>query len=158
MTHNWIDVVVLFILVLMTALGAWSGMIRSLFRLLAWAGGLAGSWFLGDTVALWLQTNIAALPHFAARFAGSVLAFVLPFVVLILIGSLLHRAVKKSPLGGANRAGGAALGLLKGLILSLLCLFLLGLVPAKGELKAERESSQAYKAYLWVFHHIPLRP
>lgn len=151
MTHNWIDLVILGLLALFVGFGIWAGLVKSLFRLLAWVGGAAGSWFGSEYVVLWLTHNVASIPPFALKFSGLFIGFLVPFIVLSLIGFGLHKLVNASPLGAANRMGGGLLGLVKGLILTTLLMALLHYLPAQGELERARNSSQAYDVYLWGF-------
>lgn len=151
MTHNWLDLGVLVVLIVFVGLGLWAGLVRSLFRLLAWAGGAAASWFGSAYVMVWLAQNVAPLPPYVARFSATFFAFLVPFMVLSLIGYAAHKMISASPLGPANRMGGGLLGLVKGLILCGLLFTLLHWIPAKGTLQDTLESSVAYDFYLLVY-------
>lgn len=133
-TLNSLDLVLLALSLLFVVLGAWKGLIRTLFQTTAWFLGALAAYFAPEFLVPVLQRNIAGLPPFGLTLLTSILAFLATFLVVRLLGVLLDRMADKSGLGSANRWGGAIFGLVKALVLCALLLYVLDLIPAQGEL------------------------
>jgi uncharacterized membrane protein required for colicin V production len=155
-TMNSLDLFVLGFLVLFAGLGAWKGLVKTLFQMAAWAAGALGAWTSGQLITPLLIANIANLPPFGLTAFSGFLGFILCFVIVRLIGVILHRWVSNSPLSFANRIGGALVGMLKAGILCFLLLYLLFLLPVRGTLLALRDKSQVYNAWITLYEPVPL--
>ncbi len=143
---NWIDIFCLVFLVLFFCLGLWSGLLKSFFRMAAWAGGAAGAYFTYDWFGTFIHANIH-IEDTTLKIFCFVLGFVIPFLLLLLLGRLLTYWIKSTSLGTANRLLGGILGVLKATILCLLLLTLLHLLPLSGDLRKMRNDAIAYHAY-----------
>jgi uncharacterized membrane protein required for colicin V production len=143
---NWIDIFCLIFLVLFFCLGLWSGLLKSLFRIAAWAGGAVGAYFAYDWFGTFIHANIQ-VENVTLKVFCFILGFLIPFLLLLLLGRLLTYWIKSTSLGTANRLLGGVLGILKATILCLLLLTLLHLLPLSGDLKKMRNEAVAYDAY-----------
>ena len=121
---DWIFLGVLFISLLM---GIWRGLVYEVLSLLTW---LAAFW-----LAQWLGQDVAPkLPlSGASRSVQYAVGFVLVFVVAVFVGGLLAKLAKKLfaavGLQPADRALGAAFGLLRGVVFLLAVTVVVGLTP-----------------------------
>lgn len=149
-TLNTLDLFVLGAFLVFMGLGAWKGMIRTLFQTASWVAGAAGAWIGGGYIAHFLQANIKNVPSFGLTAFSGFIGFIVCFVIVRLMGSLIHRLVNKSVLGSLNRWGGVALGAVKAAILSILAFLLLGILPLQGQMLQMRETSLSYQLWSWI--------
>jgi len=148
---NWLDLFLLGICVLLTLLGAWAGLIRSLFHIAAWIAAIAGAWFAGQSLPQWLSANIGGIPPTGLKILSWLVGFLLIFILIRLMGNHLHRWISRSPLNSVNRLGGALIGFLKGILLSIIILLVLSALPVQGDLQRTRDQSliwQFFDTYL----------
>lgn len=146
MLHNWIDIFCLCVFGLFLFLGVWSGLLKSLFRLAAWAAGALGAYFAKDIAGGFLRANFQ-LDDISLSILCVIAGFLIPFLIISLIGHFMDKAMKNSSLSGMNRLGGGVFGLFKALILCALALSILHVLPLRGELKTTRNASAFYSAY-----------
>ncbi|MDR1759586.1 MAG: CvpA family protein [Fibrobacter sp.] len=150
---NYIDLFFLFILMLFVGFGFWAGFVKSLFKLAAWIGGVAGAYFGDVLFGNFLQLNVAADP-LIIKILCYVLGFIIPFIILNLIGYFLTRFLKATPLSGANRLFGAAFGALKALIFCGFLAAIICLLPLRESLKTERDTSVGISLYRGLWENI----
>lgn len=126
MTLTAFDYTVAAVLLISALLGAWRGIARELFGLVGWALGAFGAFRYCAQVAALLPTTLPG-----GETARLVLAFILIFVGVVLLTSLvslLMRAVLKSVgLSAADRTLGLVFGTLRGVLIVLVGVTLLGL-------------------------------
>ena len=122
-----LDWIFLGVLLVSLALGAWRGLIYEVLSVLSWVAAFM--------LAQWLAPDVAhKLPMAdsgeAVRYAA---AFVLVFVLSVFAGGLLAVLVRKifSAVGlqPADRALGAAFGLVRGVVLLLAATVVIGMTP-----------------------------
>ena len=122
-----LDWIFLGVLLVSLALGAWRGLIHELMSVL--------SWIAAFMLAQWLAPDVAhKLPLAgsgeAVRYAA---AFALVFVLCVFAGGLLAVLVRKIftavGLQPADRALGAAFGLVRGVVLLLAATVVIGMTP-----------------------------
>lgn len=150
MAINYIDLFFGLIALILMALGAWSGLVRSLFRLAALAAGTAGVWLGSPYIRELLSQNIANLQAWSLYSLSWSLGFLAPWLALTILGSLSDRLVRSTPLNIPNCLGGALFGLFKALIIAVLLAGLLEKLPLRGALLAQKDSSLVMKFYKWV--------
>lgn len=148
---NSLDLFVLGAFLLFMGLGAWKGLVRTLFQTASWIAGALGAWVGGSHIALFLQQNIKGIPAFGLVAFSGFLGFLLCFICVRLLGSLAHHWVNRSVLGSLNRWGGVIFGACKAAILCALAFLLLGILPLQGELLRTREESNTYRAWSWAY-------
>jgi membrane protein required for colicin V production len=98
---DWFIITVAFI---STGLGVWRGMIRTVFGLAAWILGVVGAPLVGMLIAQ--QFGITGLPMWVLY----ILAFLLTFIIVRLVGALFLKGARSVGLAGVDRMLGAALG------------------------------------------------
>ena len=121
---NGIDYIILGVLAVSVLVGLWRGLVSELLSLAAWIAAFWVAWTFGPLVAAQLEHTIA-LP--SARIG---VAYGLCFVAVLILGALLRlvarRLVWSTGLGGLDRLLGMAFGLVRGVLLVTLVVFLLG--------------------------------
>jgi membrane protein required for colicin V production len=112
------------ILIAVIAAAALGGLIRGFFRSVFGVGGL----FLGLLLAAWNYAHVAhLLPGMHSEDVSDTVAFILIAVVVMVaahvVGNLLAKAMEKIGLGCLDRLGGALFGLLQGVLLVTLAIW-----------------------------------
>lgn len=123
---DWIFIAVL---LLSALLGAWRGLVYEVLALL--------SWIAAFVLAQWLAPDLA--PKLPMAVASEVIryaaAFVLLFVLGVFVGGLLAKLVSKLfaavGLQPADRALGAAFGLVRGIVLLLAAIVVIATTPLR---------------------------
>ena len=54
----WIDIVCCVIIAIFALLGLWHGLLKSIFKLIAWVAGLLGAYFATDVIGNFIATNL----------------------------------------------------------------------------------------------------
>ncbi|KAB2901567.1 MAG: CvpA family protein [Xanthomonadales bacterium] len=121
---NWVDYAILTILGLSMLMGLWRGLIAEVLALAIWFCAFWVAWLFGPGLALRLE---ATIPTPSARI---VLAWVLCFIAVLVAGALIAFVMRKlvagSGLSGSDRLLGMVFGLVRGLALVVLVVFVLG--------------------------------
>ena len=139
---NWLDLLIVGILAWTTFRAFSAGLIREVVTLLALVAGVALAGAFYDDLSANLQFVIAdpmmrQLAAFGAIFLGTVIAG-------HVIAAVMHSAASLLFLGPLNRIGGAAFGLVKGLLLVQVLLVAVSVFPAQATVsKAAGESTLA---------------
>lgn len=144
----WIDIVCCVIIAIFALLGLWHGLLKSIFKLVAWVAGLLGAYFATDVIGNFIATNLE-IDGLTVKIICVCVGFLVPFLLFSFIGHFLHNIVKDSAISGVNRLLGAGLGVVKALILCFLFLTIIHLIPASGELRDARNNALSYSAYRW---------
>ena len=119
---DWIFIGILLVSLL---LGAWRGLIYEVMSVLTWiAAFILAQWFAPEVAQKLPMTGSAEPVRYAA-------GFVLVFVLAVLVGGLLSTLVKKLfaavGLQPADRALGAAFGLIRGVVVVLAATVVMGM-------------------------------
>lgn len=142
----WIDIVCIAVILILALLGIWRGLLKSIFRLLAWIGALVGAYFsqdlIGETIASLFDIN-----GFMVKLVCICIGFLVPFLILSLVGIALHKFVSSTSISKANRILGGILGALKGCLICFVFLSILHILPVSGVLREARNNSVSYSAY-----------
>ena len=117
---NWIDIVLLIILVVLVVHGMIMGLIRGLFDI----AGLV----LGYILALNYCGKVR-LPYPLAF----LIVFVATVIIVSLLGIILTKLIRHTPLGTVNRLLGAGLGFVKAFVIGFIFIVLLLLFHKGGE-------------------------
>ncbi len=152
---GWVDVAMLGIVVLSALIGLLRGIT---FELLSLAG-----WFVAYFGGRWLEPFVA--PHLPIGAAGSALngaaAFASAFLALLIVWSLLARAVSAliaaTPLRPLDRLLGAAFGLVRGLLVLLVAATVIAYTPL-AQSPAWRQSVGAVVLESVLLQLLPLLP
>lgn len=142
----WIDIVCLVFILLFTLIGVWRGFLRSVFRLGAWACAIVGAYisqdFLSDTIARNLEIS-----GFTVKLVCICVGFLVPFLVVSLIGIFANKAISGTAVSKVNRAFGGVFGAIKAYAICFVLLTILHILPVSGGLKDARNNSASYSVY-----------
>lgn len=141
---NWIDGISLGVMGLLMALGAWSGLIKAIFRLLSVVCASFGAWYFTQDLANITSKLIDLSPNVLSFISGIVL-FIVILLIVLWIGNFISKVIALTPMGLFDRLAGAFLGLLKASLILIVVLNLILLIPFKGEFGKVIKSSQAIK-------------
>ena len=129
MTIATLDWVFAAVLVVSLALGGWRGLIYEVLSVLTWIAAFILAQWLAPDVALKLPMSGA---NDAVRYAAG---FALVFILAVLVGGLFAALAKRLfaavGLRPADRALGAAFGLVRGVVLLLAATVVIGMTPLK---------------------------
>ena len=111
---HWLDSTIVALLAASAVLGAWSGLVMQLFRLVGFGASLYAATCLNAWGTNWLSSGL--LRGVESRVASAVAfaaTFLVIFLAIFLVTLLLERGVKATQLQYLNRTLGATLGLAK---------------------------------------------
>jgi uncharacterized membrane protein required for colicin V production len=120
---HWLDTTIVAVLVAAAVLGAYSGLLMQVFRLVGFAVALYAASLLHEQTAGWLSSNVlrGAEPGVSSAVAYGAL-FLGVYLLIFLFTLLLERGLRATQLQYLNRLLGAVLAVGKmGLILGLVC-------------------------------------
>lgn len=125
---NWVDYLLLALLVVAMIFGSRRGVVRECMGLLAFMVGLIFATHYIDWLAVSLTRRMALSPVLVS-FVGFVVLVVAVFLVFRLLALLFYRVASVSSMGKADHVGGALAGLLRGWLLLGFGLFLILYLP-----------------------------
>lgn len=143
---NWIDIVCLICILVLTLIGIWRGFLKDVFRLVAWAAALAGAYFAQDLLADTIATNLA-ISGFTVKLVSICIGFLVPFILLFMIGHFVQKSIANTSAGKLNRILGGILGACKAWVICFMFLSILHILPVSGGLKDTRNDAIAYNFY-----------
>ena len=143
---NWIDIFCLVCILILTLIGIWRGFLKDLFRLIAWAAALAGAYFAQDLLADIIATNLE-ITGFTVRLVCICIGFLVPFILLFMIGHFVQKSIANTSAGKLNRILGGILGACKAWVICFIFLSILHILPVSGDLKETRNDATAYNFY-----------
>ncbi len=130
MVFNWLDIVLLLILVTALILGIIKGLVRQVVGILAVLVGLILALAFYSVVASAFRTLIK--DPAVSGFLGFILIFVVVLIAGWLIGRMFSKAIK-GPLKVLDHILGAALGLLKGALICGILVFAMLVFPVNSD-------------------------
>lgn len=124
---NWADYAIIGILALSVLMGLWRGLISEVFSLGVWIAAVWVAWMFGDDVAALFAGSIS-LPS-----ARMVLGYGACFFAVLILGAILnfmlHKLVEGTGLSGSDRLFGMVFGLVRGVLVIVVGVMLLGFTP-----------------------------
>ncbi len=136
---NTLDILLGIISLILILWGAWQGLIKSIFNLISWFGGIFAM--------LWVGATFTSGPLWFPLVAGA-LAFIVGLLLLRTIGSLLNTIVSAIPvIGTLNWMGGGILGLVKALVFAYGILWALNRFSPDSRWESIRNTSFAYQIW-----------
>lgn len=124
---NWADYTILAVLGLSVLIGLWRGLVSEVLALVIWAAAFWVAWLFGPQVAHVFDGRID-LPS-VRLIVGYVLCFLAVLIAGALVRFVISRLIESTGLTGSDRMLGMGFGLLRGLVLVTLAVFLLGFTP-----------------------------
>ena len=128
---NQIDTAIIIVVAISSAFGLWRGLVKELLSLLSWIAALLVARVYGEALARLLVNMIESE---SIRY---VTAFVLLFVMVIMIGTLINHFVAKlltvTGLKFFDRLLGVVFGLARGTVIVLVILFILNVFVSETE-------------------------
>jgi uncharacterized membrane protein required for colicin V production len=147
----FIDLIVVFLLMVFIIFGVLEGFLVSALKFAAWFLGIIAVLLFSKQAAMVLNANIEGLPPVLSVGIGAILVFLCVFLPLRIVAAIARSFLRKfAVLTFTNHILGGAFGLLKGIIASILILSIVYLLPAKGSLKEATDKSVAYSIYKTV--------
>ena len=135
-----VDAAIVILIALFAVSGARRGLIRQILQIVGIVAAFICAIYFSHVFSAWIESRFGA-PNVAARVFAAAAIFIVVVVFFHLAGILLRKIARISMLGGLDRAGGAVLGAVKGLLLaSLLLVALLDLpLPLPVDFRSEIE-------------------
>jgi membrane protein required for colicin V production len=125
----WVDWFLLGALLISILIGVFRGFTREVLGLATWIAAIVAALLFAPFAATLLETRIAtpslriAAAYASVFFAGMVLGAIITAIVASL--------VRKSPLSGVDRMVGAGFGAVRGVLIAVLTIWVVGLTPAR---------------------------
>jgi membrane protein required for colicin V production len=144
---NYIDIIILVLLVVFGIAGLRKGLIIELATLLGLGVGLYGAFHFSDFTAEKLVNFVEINPKYL-----NVIAFIVTFIVLAilvnLLGRLVAKLVKTINLGFIDKIGGFVVGVAKGVLICSLLVMLLNALELKGVVKDKAKQNSLLYPYV----------
>ncbi|MEO7063790.1 MAG: CvpA family protein [Dokdonella sp.] len=126
---NWADYTILAVLGLSVVMGLWRGFIGEVLALACWACAFWVAWLFGPALADRFSASIST-PSVRVLLAYAV-CFVAVLIAGAIVAFLMRKLIEGSGLSGTDRLLGMVFGLVRGAVLVVLMVFLIGFTPAK---------------------------
>jgi membrane protein required for colicin V production len=125
----WVDWILLAALIASILIGVLRGFTREVLGLVTWILSIAATLLLAPSATGYLESQI---PTPSLRIAAAyALVFFGGLVIGAIITAIIVKLVRQSPLSGVDRAVGAGFGLVRGLLLAVVTVWLVGMTPAR---------------------------
>jgi len=152
---NWVDIVIIALLAGAVLLGFRKGLVREIVGIIALVAAFFIALLAHKAAAGGLLKAFPRMPVAIAPTAGFIVMFLAAFGVITLAGWLMAKVIKASPLDFADKLGGMAIGLFKGVLGISILLMLLALVPLPKEVTQKMDRSAAIRSIRkvapWVY-------
>jgi membrane protein required for colicin V production len=125
----WADWFLLAALVISVLIGVLRGFTREVLGLLSWILAVAGALLFAPHTLVHLEPHIATPSiRIAASYA---IVFFAVLVLGAIVTSIVSMLVRKSPLSGVDRMVGGGFGAVRGALIAVLLVWVVGLTPAR---------------------------
>ena len=130
-TINVLDIIILTILSITTAIGLWKGFVKQVLTLV----GVIIGYVFALRLYITVSKNITGVDHEIAKIISFIGIFILCIILSSVLSWLIGKFLKISGLNWLNRIGGAAIGCLKGLlIITVIVVVLIVFLPSNSKL------------------------
>lgn len=143
---NTIDIVCLVLITLLALIGVWHGLLRGIFRLIAWATAVFGAYLANSLFADSVVENLGC-SSFSATIVCLCAGFLVPFLLFLFIGHVVNRAVSDTIVSKLDRILGALFGVVKAVLILSVLLTIMHVLPFGGVIKETRDSAVSYGLY-----------
>ena len=141
---NVLDVVFLILLFISAITGFIKGFILSIASFIGFFFGIMISLRLADDVQLWIMALTGAEGRYL-YFVAFLICFAVVVALVYIVGKIIEKAVKLVALGFLNRIGGAALGILKTMLIFSALIYALSYIdPEKRLITIEQQESSLF--------------
>ena len=141
---NWIDIVLILIIILAAWSGYRRGFILGSLELLSWIGSLAAAFFLYQYLAVLLQKILPVLGVWTMPLAFLIVLIILRIIFASIVNLILRNTHRDAHHTTANKALGLLPGAINGIIYAIIISALLLVLPLSDGLSATaRESKMA---------------
>ena len=152
---NWVDIVIIVLLGAAVLLGFRKGLVQEIVGIIALVAAFFFALLAHRAAAGGLLKTFPKLPVAVAPTAGFIIMFLAAFAAITLLGWLMAKIIKASPLDFADKLGGMAIGLFKGALAISILLMLLALIPLPREVTQKMDRSAAIRSIRkvapWVY-------
>lgn len=125
----WADWFLLAALVVSILIGVVRGFTREILGLISWIIAIVAALWLAPGTIGWLEPHVATPSlRIAASYA---LVFFVALVLGAIVTSVVSLLVRKSALSGFDRMVGGGFGLIRGVMIAVVLVWLVGLTPAR---------------------------
>jgi membrane protein required for colicin V production len=125
----WVDWALLGALAISIVIGIFRGFTREVLGLASWILAIVAALLFAPAAAVYLEPHISVPSMRIASAYG--LVFFTGLVLGAIVTAIVSALVRKSPLSGIDRSIGAGFGLLRGVLLAVIIVWLVGLTPAR---------------------------
>lgn len=143
---NTIDIVCLVLITLLALFGVWHGLLRGIFRLIAWATAVFGA-YLANTYFASSVAESLSCSNFSATIVCLCTGFLIPFLLFLFIGHVVNRAVSDTIVSKLDRILGALFGVVKAVLILSVLMTIMHVLPFGGVVKETRDDAVAYGVY-----------
>ncbi|MCQ2092094.1 MAG: CvpA family protein [Fibrobacter sp.] len=143
---NTIDIVSLVLIILLALIGVWHGLLRGIFRLIAWATAVVGAYLANSLFANSVIENLGC-SSFSATIVCLCVGFLVPFLLFLFIGHVVNRAVSETIVSKLDRTLGALFGVVKAVLILTVLLTIMHVLPFGGVIQETRDNSVSYSLY-----------
>ncbi len=154
---GWIDLAVLALLAVAVFVGFRKGLVQEIVGIAALVAAFVAAVLLSRPAAQIVRRLVSAIPEQIAPTIGFVAVFLAVFLAITVVGWLLSKMIKATPLDVADKLGGMAVGLIKGALVISVLLLLLAMVPLPKDVSDRLDRSAAIrtmrKVAPWVYQH-----
>lgn len=124
----WIDLLLLAMLAVSVLLGLWRGLVYEVMAILGWLVAYFACPYVAPWIQPWLPTE--QMGPSLREALSLVLGFIAVLIVWGLSAKLLRALIHATPLSLLDRLLGGGFGVLRGVLIALLAVVLVGMTPA----------------------------
>lgn len=154
---GWIDLAVLALLAVAVFMGFRKGLVQEMVGIAALAAAFVAAVIFNRQAAHLLRGIVPSIPEHIAPTVGFIAVFLAVFLAITVVGWLMSKLIKATPLDLADKLGGMAVGLLKGALIISVLLLLLAMVPLPRDASEKLDRSAAIRSMRkvapWVYQH-----
>ena len=138
---NWIDITIIILLALAVGVGFKKGLVQEIVGIIALVAAFFLALVMHKAAAGLIVRLVPSIPKHIVPTVGFIVLFLAVFLGITVIGWLLSKLIKATPLDLADKIGGMAVGLFKGALMISILLLLLALLPLPREVNARLDRS-----------------